>query len=143
MRKKIIILLSGLLIIIAIALPYIFNRTSDNQKTGQGVYLMTGGKMIELKSNISIIAEGVVGLERKKVEFTITPQTVLKNEVTILVASEAKEGEVYHPKTEIRRGNQSDFVVGMWINEIKSKEDLLINNKATATEIFFATFEFK
>lgn len=142
MNKKITILLLISLVILVTALSFFSNKASDNQKTGQAIHQMTRGTIVELKSDTSIVVEGQIGMERKKVEFTITPQTILKNHASIFPKSGIQDGKVFRVETELKLGKQSDFAVNLMINKIESKEDLSNINKATAIEINYSTDEF-
>lgn len=141
MNKKVIILLLSLFIILVTTLFFFLNRTSDNQKTGQEIYQMTRGTIVELKLDGSVVVEGEVGSERKQVEFALTPQTILNNNVSIF-PTEIPDGEIFQPKTEIRPGKQSDFAINLSISKIESREDLSGADKATAIEINYSTDEF-
>lgn len=139
-KKKAIVAVSILIVILGAG--FFVNKTFNNKKTNQEIYQMTRGTIVELKSNNSIVVEGEVGLERKRVEFAITPQTILKNNVSVFPKGEIQDGKVFQLKTELKPGKQSDFAIDLVISKIESREDLSNIDKATATVINYSTDEF-
>jgi len=141
MDKKIIIFL-GSAIVLAIAIFLFSSRIFDNSETGEGIYKMTRGEIVELKPETSVIVEGEVGQKRKRVEFIVTPQTVFKNVATIFTKEELQSGETFVPKTELRQGEFSDLELNIAVYQVISKESLTNVDKATAIEIKYSTNEF-
>lgn len=138
MENKNIVVAISILIIVVGSFFYVKQTWKKPE-----IYQMTRGTLIELKSD-SIVVEGQVGTGRKKVEFTITSETILKNNASVFPSSGMKEGQVVNIKTEIRPGNISDFShKNLFIGKIESKENLSNVDKATAIKIDYATDEFK
>ena len=90
--------------------------------------------------NGSIIVEGIVGPGVRKVEFVITAKTVLENvsNVYTLVSTE-KTGEHFKSTIQKTPGKISELTPNVNILTIKSSENLLSTDKATAILIEYDT----
>ena len=148
MNKKAIIL-SSVVIILVVGAGYLYvpqfksySKKFQIKETNQLQNQMSG-EVVEVK-NSSIVVEGMVGRENKKIEFIITPETVLKNGSNTITLEQIRSGKSFQPKFEQKTGKISDFVqnTNISITRIQSKENLFIINKTTATLIDYVTFIF-
>ena len=145
MNKNILISLLVLILIIVaglLTLPQFRNyfKKSEVQPVNQvQVQNEMVGQVVSVKGNL-ITVEGLVGSENKVVEFTITPETVLKNSTNNITLEQIKSGKPFKPKFEQKIGKISDLAPKVKITKIQSKENLLTTNSATATEVNYVTF---
>lgn len=139
------------LIIAGLAAALLFSfylYTSFRQSELIFLYQMSG-RIKEVKDG-SIVVSGIVEHfdpqdkrqgDARTIEFAITPQTVFKTSVTVITSAQIKGGQPFHPETKERPGKVFDLVSGMRIVSIQSKEDLFVAEKATASEVNYASYD--
>lgn len=87
-----------------------------------------------------IVVQGILGGETKEVEFQLTSSTKLRNNVIVFTKAQMDSGKPFHPETKFIDGKIQDLTVNARILQIKSQENLLKVDKATAVEINYITY---
>ena len=98
------------------------------------------GKVVLVKGAV-VSVRGLVGGENKIVEFVVTLPTVFRKTIIGISADQIKSGEPFKPQTQILRGNIYDLMKDTDVR-IKTKDNLLSVNRATATEIKYTKYDF-
>lgn len=146
MEKRTTILGASLLVLILISLFYFFNTRNNSEKVSNKEQSVQGlsydemtGRISEVKNN-TILVSWSVGSENETIEFTITPETVLRKEMIVVSAEQAGSGKSYTPETKMLSGQISDLKEGMLVR-VKAKENLVGVSQAEALELSYITYD--
>lgn len=97
------------------------------------------GTIVETKDG-SITVSGLVGTEKKIIQFSLTSETILTRGSNIITQEQINSGKNFKPEFVQSAGQVSDLLPKIIISRIQSKENLFTTNSATAVEIDYVTF---
>jgi hypothetical protein len=134
-----------IILVLAIGVGYFLarnftNKDKENPKPS-GDYAFNG--VIVDKTPNSIWVEGILNKKAVKLEFVLTPQTLIKTSVVTITAEQIKSEKNFKPQTVIKTVAATELKRDLKV-AIKSNEDLSklgSSTKATASEISFYTYD--
>jgi len=139
-NKKIVI--TVLVLVVAVACGFLWYRSLLQEKYYTNE--MYNATIIEMKDS-SIVVDGTLSIPppapriNKKIEFLITPETIITKKVMIMDLSKSSN-QPQTPETRIETGDISDLKIKKHIDVIRGAKNLVDNNKVVAEEIRYLKF---